>query len=101
MILVIEYVSVFRTTIESPESARPLIKRHIIGFSIAAFIWTIYAFVSATEIRFALWVIGLTIDFATPNTLGKLHSKFALHISHLPERIGLFTLIVLGESLLV
>jgi len=55
--------------------------------------------VPATEIRFALWIIGLTIDFAIPNTLGKLHSKFAPHISHLPERIGLFTLIVLGESI--
>ena len=99
LILVIEYVRVFRTTIESPESANPLVKRYIIGFSIAAIIWLISAFVSVTEIRFALWVIGLTIDFATPNTAGKLHSKFAPHISHLPERMGLFTLIVLGESI--
>ncbi|MGZ5490419.1 MAG: low temperature requirement protein A [Nitrososphaeraceae archaeon] len=41
----------------------------------------------------------INIDFATPNTAGKLHSKFAPHISHLPERMGLFTLIVLGESI--
>ena len=52
-----------------------------------------------TEIRFALWVIGLIIDFATPNTAWKLHSKFVPHISHLPERMDLFTLIVLGESI--
>ena len=52
-----------------------------------------------TEIHFELWVIGLIIDFATPNTAGKLHSKFAPNISHLPERMGLFTLIVLGESI--
>jgi low temperature requirement protein LtrA len=32
--------------------------------------------------------------------VGKLHSQFAPHISHLPERMGLFTIIVLGESIL-
>jgi low temperature requirement protein LtrA len=98
LILVLEYVRVFRT-LKSSESANPLVKRYIIGFSIAAIIWLISAFVPVTEVRFALWVIGLIIDFATPNTAGKLHSKFAPHISHLPERMGLFTLIVLGESI--
>ena len=32
--------------------------------------------------------------------MGKLHSQLAPHISHLPERMGLFTIIVLGESVL-
>ena len=98
LILVIEYVRVFRT-IKSSESANPLVKRYIIGFSIAAIIWSISAFVPIKEIRFALWVIGLIIDFATPISMSKLTSKFAPHISHLPERMGLFTLIVLGESI--
>ncbi len=98
LILVIEYVRVFRT-IKSSESSNPLVKRYIIGFSIAAIIWLISAFVPITEIRFALWVIGLIIDFATPISISKLTSKFSPHISHLPERMGLFTLIVLGESI--
>jgi low temperature requirement protein LtrA len=98
LILVIEYVRVFRT-IKSSDSANPLVKRYIIGFSIAAIIWLISAFVPITEIRFVLWVIGLIIDFATPISTSKLTSKVAPHISHLPERMGLFTLIVLGESI--
>ena len=98
LILVIEYVRVFRT-IKSSETTNPLVKRYIIGFSIAAIIWLVSAFVSITEIRFALWVIGIIIDFATPISTSKLTSKFAPHISHLPERMGLFTLIVLGESI--
>jgi low temperature requirement protein LtrA len=98
LILVIEYVRVFRT-IKYSESANPLVKRYIIGFSIAAIIWLVSAFVPITEIRFALWVIGIIIDFATPISNSKLASKFAPHISHLPERMGLFTLIVLGESI--
>ena len=97
-ILVIEYVRVYRT-IKSSESANSLVKRYIIGFSIAAIIWFISAFVPITEIRFVLWIIGLTIDFSTPLSTSKLTSKVAPHISHLPERMGLFTLIVLGESI--
>jgi len=101
LILVIEYVRVFRdTTCVRAELVRhPLIKRYIVGFSIAAMIWLISAFVSITEVRFMLWIIGLIIDFATPITAGKLHSQFSPDISHLPERMGLFTLIVLGESI--
>jgi low temperature requirement protein LtrA len=102
LILVIEYVRVFRATtthITSKSLPNPLIKRYIVGFSIAAIIWLISAFVPITEARFVLWVIGLIIDFATPITAGKLHSRFAPDISHLPERMGLFTLIVLGEAI--
>ncbi|MGE3860100.1 MAG: low temperature requirement protein A [Nitrososphaeraceae archaeon] len=101
LILVIEYVRVFRNTtrIRSELVHHPLIKRYIIGFSIAATIWLISAFVPISEVRFMLWIIGLIIDFATPITAGKLHSQFAPDISHLPERMGLFTLIVLGESI--
>ncbi len=67
LILVIEYVRVFRAIKSSEsESATPLVKRYIIGFSIAAIIWLISAFVPFTEIRFVLWVTGLIVDFATP-----------------------------------
>jgi low temperature requirement protein LtrA len=103
LILVIEYVRVFRVTttnhITSKSLPNPLIKRYIVGFSIAAIIWLISAFIPITETRFVLWVIGLIVDFATPITAGKLHSRFAPDISHLPERMGLFTLIVLGEAI--
>lgn len=101
LILVIEYIRVFRniTRIRSELVHHPLIKRYIVGFSIAAIIWLISAFVPITEARFMLWIIGLIVDFATPITAGKLHSQFAPDVSHLPERMGLFTLIVLGESI--
>ena len=51
-------------------------------------------------LRFILWGIGLTIDFITPFLAGQLAIKFAPHISHLPERMGLFVIIALGESIL-
>jgi low temperature requirement protein LtrA len=79
-------------------AARPLIRHFEIGFGIAATIWLISALVPPPY-RFALWGLGMLVDFATPLTAGKLHSKLAPHASHLPERFALFTLIVLGESI--
>jgi low temperature requirement protein LtrA len=95
--LVLEYV---RTDIsKSFSSATPLVRRYSIGYLCAAIMWIISAFIPP-PFRFILWGIGLVIDFATPITVGRLHSRFAPHISHLPERMGLFTIIVLGESIL-
>lgn len=61
-------------------------------------IWLVSAFVPV-GFRFVLWAIGLGIDFATPIFAGQLHAILAPHSAHLPERFGLFTLIVLGESI--
>ena len=71
LILVIQYVRVFRS-IKTSISPNPLVKRYIIGFSIAAVIWFISAFVTTSEIRIGLWIIGLIIDFATPITAWKI-----------------------------
>ena len=94
-ILVIEY---FRIRRRIP-SARPLTKRYLIGFSSSAILWAVSAFVPP-PLRFVLWAIGLAIDFGTPFLAGRLAIKIAPHISHLPERMGLFIIIVLGESIL-
>jgi low temperature requirement protein LtrA len=40
----------------------------------------------------------MIVDFAAPLTAGQLHAKFPPHLSHLPERFGLFTIIVIGEA---
>ena len=93
-ILVAEYVRVGRHV---PE-ARPLTNRYSIGFGIAAFIWLISAFVPAPA-RFVLWVLALLVDFLTPFTAGEIHINFPPHPTHLPERFGLFTIIVIGEAI--
>lgn len=97
IILVLEYVRTGRS--KSFSSATPLIRRYTRGFLCAAIVWIISAFIPP-PFRFVLWGIGLVIDFATPITMRRLLSQFAPHISHLPERMGLFTIIVLGESVM-
>lgn len=68
------------------------------GFGLSATIWAISAVVP-TPARFILWGVGLMADFVTPISAGRLQSRLAPHQRHLPERFGLFTIIVLGESI--
>ncbi len=79
--------------------ARALTRRYVIGFAIAALVWLVSAFVPA-PLRFLLWVIGLAIDFYTPLSPGsqRLQRELPPSPHHLPERLGLFTIIVFGET---
>jgi low temperature requirement protein LtrA len=92
-VLVISYIRAGRNIRE----ARPLTNRFGRGFGLAAIIWVISAFVPA-PIRFVVWGIGLAVDFGTPLFAGRLHTKIAPDDTHLPERFGQFTLIVVGEA---
>lgn len=93
LLLVVEYIRAGCYVAE----ARPLTRRYSRGFALAAIIWLISVFVPMPA-RFVLWMVGLAIDFGTPILAGQLHSQLAPHAWHLPERFGLFTLIVLGET---
>lgn len=93
-VLVVEYLRAGKHV----TVARSLTKRYARGFGIAAAIWLVSAFVPV-PVRFGLWVVGLAVDFATPIFAGQLHSQLAPDSAHLPERFGLFTLIVLGEAI--
>ena len=77
--------------------ARPLTNRYARGFGIAVILWVASVFVPIPW-RFALWAAAMAIDFGTPMLAGRLHSSLAPHSIHLPERFGLFTLIVLGNA---
>lgn len=94
-VLVLEYV---RAGQHIP-AARPLTNRYATGFAIAAFLWIVSAFVPIPG-RFVLWALGVIIDFATPLLARKLQLQLPPHPSHLPERMGLFTIIVLGEAII-
>ena len=79
--------------------ARPLIRRYTMGFSLAALVWLASAFVPPPY-RFALWGIGLAIEFFVTLSPGSRRLQYLLppDLPHLAERYGLFTIIVLGES---
>lgn len=79
--------------------ARKLTYWYATGFAIAAIIWLISGFVPIS-LRITLWVIALIVDFCTPLTAGKLVAQIPPNFSHIPERLGLFTIIVLGEAVI-
>ena len=79
------------------EEARPLTNWYAGGFGISIIIWLISIFVPVPW-RWLLLGVGLIIDFMTPLTAGRMIQSIPPSISHISERIGLFTLIVLGES---
>jgi low temperature requirement protein LtrA len=77
--------------------ARRFTTRYIVGHGCAAAIWLSSALVPAPE-RYVLWAFAMLVDFSTP-WLALPHSvEVPPDGSHLPERFGLFTLILLGEA---
>ncbi len=80
-------------------AARSLTTWYATGFSISAILWLISVFVPV-PLRFGLWALGLVVDFTTPLTAGRLVAQIPPSMSHVSERIGLFTIIVLGESIM-
>jgi len=81
------------------ERARGLATRYLAGHGFAATLWLASAFVPAPA-RFAIWALALAIDLGTP-WIAVAHSvNVPPDAAHLPERFGLFTLILLGESVI-
>ena len=79
-------------------STRPLVAGYLRGFAIGGAFWVVSIWVPDPW-RFVLWGVGLAVDFATPYVLRQIQAKVPLSLSHLPERFGLFTILVLGESI--
>lgn len=80
-------------------TARGLTNRYSIWFGIGALIWLASVFVPI-PVKFGLWIAGLIVDFSTPLKAGNLVAKIPPSFSHIPERLGLFTIVVLGEAVI-
>ena len=77
---------------------RKLVGGYLRGFSLGGLIWLVSILVPSPA-RFFLWGLGMLVDFATPYVNRKEQAKVPLDIAHLPERFGLFTILVLGEPI--
>ncbi|MGF1570759.1 MAG: low temperature requirement protein A [Nodosilinea sp.] len=79
--------------------AQPLATWYSIGFSASVALWLV-SIVVPPPWRYGLWIAGLLIDFSTPMTAGALVVQVPPSFTHVPERVGLFTIIVLGEAVI-
>ncbi|MGZ7043453.1 MAG: low temperature requirement protein A [Methanobacterium sp.] len=95
LMLVFEYYRVGRNV----PQARKLSNHYCIGFSAVAVLWIISIFLPSPWI-YVLWGIALIIDLLTPITAGGKHYMLPPHETHLPERFGLFIIILIGETII-
>ena len=79
--------------------ARPLIVRYAGGYSLGVALWIVSLPLDAPE-RYVLWGVGLVWEYALPWLARRLFASIPVHASHVPERFALFTIVVLGESVL-
>jgi low temperature requirement protein LtrA len=95
LILVLNYA---RTAIYVP-LARKLAVQYIIGLGGSAGIF-LASILFDPPVQYGLWAMGLALALATPFLSPNLARVIPIDYSHIPERFGLFTIIVLGEAVI-
>jgi low temperature requirement protein LtrA len=78
--------------------ARATIAIYLGGTGAGAAVWTGSLLVSG-NIRYLLWAAGLLVEASAPFIATRFGGGVPLHLEHLPERFGLFVILVLGESI--
>jgi low temperature requirement protein LtrA len=94
ILLVLLYLRAYRHV---PE-ARPNIRVYLAATGGGAALWAISLAVAGPA-RYVLWTLGVLVDVAGPIVATRVTRDVPLHIEHLPERFGLFVILVLGESI--
>lgn len=77
--------------------ARRTIRPYLFGHAAGAVLWLASVAVP-TPARYLLWAVGVAVDLLGPTLAARLKDGLPLHMEHLPERFGLFVILVLGES---
>ena len=85
----------------APAHIHPFVVRYAAGNGLGAGIW-LSSLLVPEPARYAVWAVGLFVELLAPIlAVGTLSdSRVSFHPRHIPERYGLFTIIVLGESVL-
>jgi low temperature requirement protein LtrA len=79
------------------ESARPVAILFFSAFSISVVLW-LTSLAVPEPTRYWLWAFALTLEITAPMVGWRLIPGAPVDPRHLPERFGLMTIIVLGES---
>jgi low temperature requirement protein LtrA len=86
----------WRAWLAVPE-ARVLIRFYGLGYSAGAGLWLV-SLLFPTPWRYVVWIVAQVLELSLPPLSTQLHRRIPTSATHLPERWALFTLIVLGES---
>jgi low temperature requirement protein LtrA len=94
VLLLLLYARAYRHV---PE-ARATIAVYLAGTAAGATLWAISLPVHGPA-RYLLWGAGILVEATAPLLAARVGRNVPLHIEHLPERFGLFVILVLGESI--
>jgi low temperature requirement protein LtrA len=94
-----DLVGIYCWAWRSDERLRRLTSVHAAGFSAGGVVWLASLLVPAPG-RYAVWAVAIAIDLGTGLVAYLRDPEPPRHRSHMPERFGLFTLIVLGEAVI-
>ena len=79
------------------QQARPLTRHFVRGYGLGVGLWWV-GVALPVPMGAWFWGAGLLVEIATYLRGAHFKRLFPPHVSHLPERYGLFTTLVLGES---
>jgi low temperature requirement protein LtrA len=94
-VLVLLYV---RAWLSVP-AARPLVNVYVAAFTVSIGLWLVSLAFTAPA-RYVVWGVALAVDLGTPLLSAERIRLVPIHASHIPERLGLLTIIVFGETVL-
>ena len=77
--------------------ARPTIHVYLACIAASSALWAV-SLVMPSPARYVLWTIAVLIDALGPALATLRRTTVPLQIEHLPERFGLFVILVLGEA---
>jgi low temperature requirement protein LtrA len=72
----------------------------VLAYGISGALWLLSLAIDS-PVREVLWGVGLGIEIATPAVGPSVFARMRVHLHHIPERFGLFTIIVIGEAVVV
>jgi low temperature requirement protein LtrA len=78
--------------------ARSLIAVYVVAEGLAGVLWLAGA-VAPAPVRYVCWAVAVAAEAAAPIMATMRSAGLPLHFEHLPERFGLFVILVLGESI--
>ncbi|GAA0433727.1 putative low temperature requirement protein A [Actinoplanes capillaceus] len=93
IVLTVGYLRVWRTLPDTRAGIRP----YLIGHAAGGAFWLVSLAVPAPG-RYVLWAAGVLVDLLGPTLSARKPDAPPLHMEHLPERFGLFVILLLGES---
>ena len=94
-ILIAHYI---RTAIYVP-LARELALQFILGFGLTAAVLLLSLLIEPPA-RYYVWLVAILLSLSTPFLNIRQTRIIPFDLSHIPERFGLFTIIVLGEAVI-